>query len=343
MLVLRSPTARPAAGFLAMLCVAAGLSAPPPQAQQEEAPRLLLAFASFRDRPLHPRTYFYEHDGAGQGRAAGGIEPVNLRVDTHPTLGSGGRICAVASEVENQPSDLLLWDLAARQIIPSPPGLNSDTVEIGAALSGNGEWLASATWRREGYPGGWNLLLYHLKERKVVPAPINTDEDESQPTLSADGRWIAFSSNRPGGAGLSDLYLYDRGRGQYRPLPGLNTAYRETDPALSADGNWLAFTSNRPGGVGALDIYLYNLRLDRLTPLPGVNGTGPDQTPALSQDGRFLVSVAERAGGTGERDIYLYDRALSRTIPTPGLNTASEEFDPAVWDRRAGDGKEPLP
>jgi Tol biopolymer transport system component len=306
-------------------------------AGQPAAPRLFLAFSSFRDRPLHPRVYYYDWDGRGGGRLAGGIEPVNLRVETHPSLARAGRLCACASEFENNPSDLRVWDTESGKELGPFAGLNTEAVELGAALSADGNWLAGATWRREGGPAGWNLLLYSLQERKVVDLPVSTDDDELQPSLSGDGRLIAFVSNRPPApgepGGLSDIYLFDRVERRMRSLPGLNTRFRELDPALSADGKWLAFTSNRSGGQGNLDIYLYDLDSTRLVPLPGLNGPGLDQTPALSPDGRFLTFVSERSGGTGERDIYLFERASGRLAPTPNLNSSSEDFDPSITYR----------
>ena len=96
-----------------MAASAAALLTSAPRAQESGRP-LLIAFSSFRDRPLHPKVYFYTHDGAASGASAGGIETVNLRVDTHPSLARGGRLCVCVSELENNPSDLRVWDLEAK-------------------------------------------------------------------------------------------------------------------------------------------------------------------------------------------------------------------------------------
>ncbi len=297
---------------------------------------LLVAFSSFRDRPLHPRVYFYEHDGTSDGKMVGGVTAADLRVDTHPSLAAGGRLCACATELENNPGDTRIWDVRAKKDVTDFPGLNTEAAEIGAALSGDGRWVAFAAWQRPGGPAGWNLFLYDLHEKKVVDLPVNTDEDELSPSLSGDGRYAAFVSNRMGGLGRSDIYLYDRRERRLVPLPGLNSPYRELDPALSADGRFLAFTSDRPGGAGSLDIYLYDRSSAALLPLPGMNGPGVDQTPSLTPDGRYLAFVSERASGAGERDVYLYDRAAGRLLPTPGLNTRAEDFDPSVTYREPG-------
>jgi dipeptidyl aminopeptidase/acylaminoacyl peptidase len=318
-------------GILALL-VPAGLLLTQ-HAPAQTAPRLVIALSSFRDRPLHPRTYFYEHDGTGTCRQMGEIEAVNLRVETHPSLARGGALCAVASEVENNHSDTRLWDIPGKREVTDLPGLNTDAPEIEPSLSADAQWLVFSAWNRPGAPAGWSLFLYHLKERKLAELPVNTDDDEQTPSISGDGRLIAFVSNRPGGAGLSDLWLYDRTGAKLVPLPGLNTARRELDPALSADGRYLAFTSDRPGGAGTRDIYLYDRQQAALVPLPGLNGPGIDQTPALSPDGRYLAFVAERVSGQGERDVYLYDRQAGKLLPAPGLNTKAEDFDPSVTYR----------
>jgi Tol biopolymer transport system component len=313
-----------AAALLAVSGNPAGSQAPP---------RLLLAFASFRDRPLHPRVYFYQHDAEATGAPAGEVATRDLLVDTRPSLAQGGRLCATASELENQPSNLRLWDREAKAELSDWPGLNTEVPEIAPALSADGAFLAFSAWQRPNSPGGWNVFLYSLRERKLIETPVSADDDEQAPSLSGDGRLLAYVTNARDGAGLADIRVYDRELKRALSLPGLNSPRRETDPALSADGRWLAFTSDRPGGRGSLDVYLYDLSRQALVDLPGLNGPGPEQTPSVTRDGRFLAFAAERAAGAGERDVYLYDRSRSRLLPTPGLNGPAEDFDPALMDR----------
>lgn len=291
---------------------------------------LVLAFSSFRDRPLHPRLYFYEHDGVSLGAPAGAVDAVNLRVDTHPSLALGGRLCAWSAEDENNEGKARVWDREAKAELRPLPGLNAEGAEIGTALSADGRWLALAGWRRPGSAGGWDVFLYDLAGKAGVTLALNTDDDEQAPALSGDGRLVAFVASRPGGAGLSDVYLYDRIEAKLLPLPGLNSKSRDAEPSLSADGRLVAFASDRAGGTGSRDIYLYDRQSGALLPLPGLNGPSIDQTPSLSPDGRYLAFVSERLAGEGERDVYLYDRDAGRLLPTPGLNTKAEDFDPAV-------------
>src|SRR5262245_26844573 len=82
--------------------------------------KLLIAFASFRDRPLHPKIFFYEHDGIGAGKIVGSIDAVNQRSDYRPSLSLDGRWCAFAAELENQTSRIFLWDMAEKKLVTLP-------------------------------------------------------------------------------------------------------------------------------------------------------------------------------------------------------------------------------
>src|SRR5947209_6096193 len=86
-------------------------------AQEPPAPRLLIAFASFRERPKHPKVYFYEHDGVATGKVVGSIDPQNQRSDYHPALSHDGRFCAFASELENQTGRIQYWDRKEKKLV----------------------------------------------------------------------------------------------------------------------------------------------------------------------------------------------------------------------------------
>jgi Tol biopolymer transport system component len=322
--------------LLMLGAVAAIATADPPPARPAST-KLLIAFASYRERPLHPKVYFYEHDGIDNGKIVGSIEPVNQRSDYHPSLSHDGRFCAFASEKENDVGRIQLWDVKERKLLASamndPPGLNdSPNGQLGAALSGDGKLLAFAAWARPGVSNRWGVLLYDLPARKLVELPgVNSPNfDVRMPALSGDGRFLAFTTNARGGAGLTDVALFDRQERKLDPLTEMNSPNMDIEPSLSADGRLIAFVSDRPGGTGGRDIYLFDRVARKLVPLPGLNSAAHEQSPALSPDGRYLVFVSERLGGAGERDIYLYDREQKKLLPTPGLNSKQEDFDPCV-------------
>src|SRR5262245_16278290 len=60
-------------------------------------PRLLIAFASLRERPAFSSLFLYRHDGVGAGEIAGSIPPLAERADSHPALTSDGTVCLYAS------------------------------------------------------------------------------------------------------------------------------------------------------------------------------------------------------------------------------------------------------
>lgn len=301
-----------------------------PTSKKEAASRLLIAFASFRERPHHPKIYFYEHDGVASGKIAGSIEAVDMRSDYRPSLSHDGRYCAFASELENQTGRIQLWDRVDKKLIELPGINDSPNAQQNPALSGDGRWLAFAAWDRPGGSSRWDLFLYDISSRKMADLPgLNTPRfDERMPTLSRDGSWLAFVTNA--GAGLTDVYLYHRPTHAVHSLPELNGPTTDFEPCLSADGQFVAFVSDRPGGSGGRDIYLFDRAGRRFLPLPGLNSSAQEQSPALSPSGRYLAFVSERRTGVGERDIFLYDRQTQRLLPTPGLNSKQEDFDPSV-------------
>jgi Tol biopolymer transport system component len=85
---------------------------------------------------------------------------------------------------------------------------------------------------------------------------------EGRPTLGVDGRVIVFYSNRPGGIGLTDLWMATRrspNDAWSAPVnlgAPVNSSANELLAALSRDGRTLLFTSTRPGGLGGFDIWM---------------------------------------------------------------------------------------
>jgi Tol biopolymer transport system component len=321
-----------------LVCLVAGLTcaaAATLPAEEPPAPKLLIAFSSYRERPKHPNTFFYEHDGAGAGKVVGSVATPRptASAEGHPALSHDGRWCAFTYEVENMTGRVSFWDRKESKLVELPAINETPNAQAGPSVSADANLIAFAAYNRPGGAGEtWHVYLFDRTAGKLVDLPgLNGSGcDDRAPALSGDGRWLAFTSNRKGGEGLTDVYLYDRKEGKLVALPGLNSKQMDGEPSLSADGNLLAFTSDRPGGSGGRDVYLYDRSAGKLLPLPGLNSAAHEVSPALSPDGRYLVFVSERLGGEGERDIYLYDRKAEKLLPTPGLNSKAEDFDPCV-------------
>jgi Tol biopolymer transport system component len=295
-----------------------------------EGVKLLIAFSSYRERPRHPKIYFYEHDGVARGKIVGSIDAVNMRSDHRPSLSHDGRYCAFASELENQTGRISFWDRKEKKLIDLGKLNDSPNAQLSPSLSGDGKLLAFTAWNRPGAGTRWNVLFFDVADKKLIELPrLNrAGIDMRMSALSGDGRWLACVSQPKGGS--TDLVLYDRQAGKIVDVPRINSASMDVEPSLNQDGQLVAFVSDRPGGKGGRDVYLFDRTAAKYLDLPGLNASAHDQSPVLSPDGRFIVFVSERIKGDGERDVYLYDRKRSKLLPTPGLNSKAEDFDPCV-------------
>ena len=327
------PSFRARLGIALIVCMSIAVGALSAQVKNEpSANRLLIAFASYKERGKQPKIHFYEHDGIDKGKLVGHIDTVNLRSDHHPSLSYDGRYCAFSSELENQVGKILFWDLKEKKLIDLPKLNDSPNSLLRPSLSGDGKLLAFAAWNRPMAGTRWQVLLYDVAEKKLADvAGLNQGSyDQRMPAISGDGKRIAYSTNSKEGVGQTDIFLFDREQKKVLLLPEMNSKYSDGEPSLSANGNLIAFVSERPGGAGGRDIYLFDRSANKLLPLPGLNSGAHDQSPSLSPDGRYIVFVSERVSGMGERDVYLYDRVIGKLLPTPGLNTKAEDIDPCV-------------
>ena len=109
---------RPLAGVAVAAALAYTAFAALPGAEPAGAAkvRVLIAFSSYRARPLHPNIYFYEHDGVESGKIVGGTATPRpgANAEAHPSLTRDGRYCAFTFEVENNPKPACVAEIIFR-------------------------------------------------------------------------------------------------------------------------------------------------------------------------------------------------------------------------------------
>ncbi len=166
---------------------------------------------------------------------------------------------------------------------------------------------------------------------------VNSAFVDFTPDISLDGLSLYFGSTRPGGFGLTDLWVSRRATlddpwGQPVNLgPITNTAGPEGAPHLSRDGHLLFFSSIRPGGFGSQDVWV-SRRFDPRDDFgwgppvnlgPNVNSSGFDGGSTLRHPELYFASG--RADPGGSLDIY-----LSRVGPALNVVAPGAAFGPAV-------------
>ena len=195
----------------------------------------------------------------------------NLSLDGHLLFFASNR--GVGSNVDiyvshrGDPNDDFAWETP----VALGPGVNTadgeqapmyrQSAEDGSAnlyfnrglLTSNGADIYVAVVTRDGETRAPAELVTELSLPNVNDAGV---------TVRTDGRELMFYSNRPGGLGLTDLWVSTRSNSHAPWSPPenagaqLNSAFNEVTPSISADGRTLLFASNRPGGLGGNDLYM---------------------------------------------------------------------------------------
>jgi hypothetical protein len=180
----------------------------------------------------------------------------------------------------------------------------------------------------------------------------NTVQDAG-PAISRDGLSLYFYSDRPGGLGLTDIWVSKRasaGDPWGAPVnlgPTLNSASSDFVPTFSRDGHWMFFASFRPGGFGNADIWA-SWRPDVSddfgwqTPVnlgSGVNTASNDNGVGyFENDGGApqLFFGSDRPGGSGDADVYVSERRADGTwgpsTRVPELSSSGADNRPSVRD-----------
>jgi len=236
--------------------------------------------------------------------------------------------------------------------------INTAANEQGPTLSNDGLSLYFGSDRA----GGSGSFDIWVSRRACADCPweppenlgsvVNTAASETGPGLSIDGHMLFFTSTRPGGQGLSDLYLSHRANptddlGWGPPVglgPDVNTAASEAGAEYlqsAEDGAANLYFNRAPPGQTA-DIYYATITRDGETVGPVTlvielsDPTATDQGVTLRTDGREVFFFSTRPGGSGGNDLWTSTR---RSLHDPwsmavnlgtGINSTAADQQPGL-------------
>jgi hypothetical protein len=186
---------------------------------------------------------------------------------------------------------------------------------------------------RPGGEGGDDLWTAH---RETVDSPwdapvnlavLNSPAADSLSVLSFREDTMFFASTRPGGCGLSDLWMATMVDKEWTAPFNMgcvvNTGANENAPAPLAGKNHhhtptiLYFGSNRAGGIGDFDVYETSSSDPDLAPtsfgegklVPELSSPRRDTRTWVRKDGLEIFITSDRLGGVGAIDIWTSTRA----------------------------------
>jgi Tol biopolymer transport system component/phosphohistidine phosphatase SixA len=147
------------------------------------------------------------------------------------------------------------------------PNVNSSSYDAYPSVSSDGLTLFMQSNR----PGGYGKHDIWMTTRQTKDNPwttsvnlgltINSSSIDGDPTISPDNLVLLFTSLRPGGYGISDMYMvrrttmYDSWGLLINLGPIVNSSSIEAAPSISTDGLTIYFDCERPGGQGSGDLW----------------------------------------------------------------------------------------
>ena len=241
------------------------------------------------------------------------------------------------------------------------PNVSSASSDEAPAVSKDGRSLYFGSNRPGGF-GGQDLWVSQRPSAQDpwgppinLGAAINTNGIENVPAFSADGHWMFFNSDRPGGTGLTDLWVSYRRHthDDFDWEPPINLGPEINSPALDLGPSYfegeledgdafilLFFGSTRPGGPGLGDLYESSRNPDgsfgpaRL--LPELSSPSTEQRPSIRRDGLEIYFFSNRPEGSGGFDLWVARReTLSQVWSTPEnlgavVNGSSNDLQPYI-------------
>lgn len=160
----------------------------------------------------------------------------------------------------------------------------------------------------------YRATLIDGKWKNVEDLSINSDYySNAHPTLSADDKTMYFASDRPGGFGMTDLYMVNVSPdGTFQRVTNMgdfiNTSGRESFPHITSK-NELYFSSDGHFGLGGYDVFYTDLN-EKNPELYNVgepiNSSYDDLAFTINDTTRKGFFSSNRKDGKGLDDIYSF-------------------------------------
>ena len=205
--------------------------------------------------------------------------------------------------------------------------INTDAIESVPALSRVEHWLFVNSDRPGGLGSGdiWASWRPDVHDDFGWYPPINLGEGVNSAFNEVGAGYfenddtgipmLFFASTRPGGQGLTDIYVSPQvADGSFGPahlIAGVSSPLLDVRPVPRFDGLELFFGSSRVGTFGGLDLWVAT-RNTTAEPwsapvnLGGVVNTAfGDQQPYVASDRQTLFFASDRPGGFGGLDLYV--------------------------------------
>jgi hypothetical protein len=298
--------------------------------------------------------------------STGGVQG-NARSD-QPSVSYDGHYVAFRSYATNlvandtnDPSDIFVRDTWASQttrVSVGPGGVQANAGSTNPAISGNGRYVAFASYATNLVAGdaNGNLLDVFVYDRNLgvtelisavdLTAATYGNAESYTPAINYDGNFVTFISRStnlvvPAPVGnIARVYLRNRSLVRTKLISnsytGLISDLDSYTPSISGDGRYIVYASDAsnldltPDNNGVRDIFLHDRDIGLTTRISrSVNGHFPDarsHAPVISSNGRHIAFTSEATNLVGDDtnnkwDVFAYDRqATTVTFLTVGSN-----------------------
>lgn len=186
-------------------------------------------------------------------------------------------------------------------------------------ISGNGRFLATTCGPVDNCAVDLgtdsNPYLQDLGTKTDTGLPDDDDSDEEDPCINFQGDLVGWHAGNPTAADQKDVFLYDRGSGQFLTLPGLNDPTKdETFCTLSPGGTYVGLMHQDDG------FKVYDRSTGSFLQLPDEPfSTGAQANQVFSSPIAFCGGLFATAVGTPRRDVFR-GTARADVIATVGGN-----------------------